>query len=161
MLEASPDPATCEDIDFDVLDGLASFHLRAVNLALSRDLDARLAGMEVAGGTGKITCLLLVDANPGVSASTLARVTLRDRAAITRILDRLCKAGLLLRERSKTEGRVTRLRLTESGRALARKVRAAVTAQSAEFFHDLDEAESETLKRLLRRVYRRVAGLAA
>lgn len=156
--------ARCEapntKIDFDILDNLASFHLRAVTLALSRDLDTRMEGLPVAKGTGKISSLLLIDSNPGIRASTLATLTLCDRAAITRLIDGLEAVSLVERVPDATEGRAMALYLTKAGRDLAAKVRVAIREHSDEFFHDLSEAEVEALQGLLRRVYRRLVGLA-
>lgn len=146
-------------VDFDVLDNLTSFYMRAVTLALSRDLDNRLDGLPVARGTGKISSLLLIDANPGIRASALATLTLRDRAAVTRLIDRLAEAGLVERRREPREGRAQALHLTAAGRALAEKVRPMIRDHSDSFFHQLSAQEVETLHGLLRRVYRNLVAL--
>lgn len=160
LTETPTHPTGDAAIDFDVLDTLLSFHMRAVTLALSRDLDRRMDGLPVARGTGKISSLLLIDVNPGIRASTLARLTMRDRAAVTRLIDGLVGAGLVERRPDAQEGRAQALHLTDAGRALAVTVRPMILEHSAGFFDDLSDAEVETLRNLLQRVYRRLVGLS-
>ena len=147
-------------LDFDILDDLLSFYVRVVNHAVSRDLDRTLRGLEVARGTGKVSTLILVDANPGIRPSTIAQLTLKDRAAIARMVDGFVEAGLMVKQVSATEQRAQALYLTEAGHKMAAKVRGIVTQQSDAFFHDITAEERRVLINLLGRVYRRVSGLA-
>lgn len=161
MQGTRPGPEQEQPIDFDVLDHLLSFHIRAVNHALSRDLDRRLAGLPVARGTGKVSCLLLIDRNPGIRASTIARATLRDPAATARMIDAFVEQQLVVRSPSPNEGRANDLRLTARGKRLAKKVRHLIQDQSDSFFCDLSAAERDVLTGLLRRTYRRITGFNA
>lgn len=146
--------------DFDILEDLLSFYVRVVNHSVSRDLDRSLRGLQVARGTGKVSTLILVDANPGIRPSTIAQLTLKDRAAIARMVDGFIEAGLMIKQVCEAEQRAQALYLTDAGRAMAARVREIVTAQSDAFFHDISEDERRVLIGLLGRVYRRVAGLA-
>lgn len=137
-----------------MLDGLLSFYVRSVSFALSKDLDRCLKGHDVARGTGKITALLLIDSHPGIRASTIARVTLRDRPAISRIVAMLVEAGLVEQRRSATEGRVGELFITTEGKVEAETVRVLAKAQSDDFFAELEEADRAHLIRILRGLYR-------
>ena len=144
-----------EDVDLGVLDGTLSFFIRSLNLAVTRDLDARLGGMEVARGTGKITALFLIGRHPGIRPSILASAAMKDRSAMARILDDMDKHGLIRRETGREDGRVQALYLTEKGEALADEVE-AIVRQSRDFFHDMSDEEYVQVVDLLRGIYWRV-----
>src|SRR5438045_234830 len=91
-------PASVKDIDIDVLEDTLSLYIRSINIAVSRDLDEKLEGLDVAQGTGKITTLFLVDGNPGIRPSTIAQVILKDRSAMGRLVDQMEEHGLLRRK---------------------------------------------------------------
>jgi DNA-binding MarR family transcriptional regulator len=154
-------PTSVEAVDLDVLEDTLSFYIRTVNLAVSRDLDERLEGLEVARGTGKITTLLLVDSQPGIRPSVIAQLILKDRSAMGRLIDQMAGQGLLTREVSAADNRAQELYITPKGAALARKVRSLVTAQSRDFFHFIPDGEQALLMDILRRAYRRIVGLPA
>ncbi|NKN37429.1 MarR family transcriptional regulator [Agrobacterium sp. a22-2] len=153
-------PVSISDIDLDVLEDTLSFYIRTVNLAVSRDLDERLEGYDVARGTGKITTLLMVDSHPGIRPSVIAQLILKDRSATGRLVDQMEAHGLLTRETSVDDNRAQELYITAKGAALAEQVRAIVTQQSKDFFHFIPEDEQALLMDILRRAYRRIAGLS-
>lgn len=156
-----PLPATCVDeVDLGALGHLLSFFIRSLSIAVSKDLDEQLKGLEVAQGTGKISTLLLVNDHPGIRPSVLARMLLKDRAAMGRIVEHMALQGLLTRQTSVRDHRAQELYITERGRELAATVSEIVTRQSRAFFHPLDDDEHEQAMRLLRKVYRRIAGIA-
>nr|WP_280519992.1 MarR family winged helix-turn-helix transcriptional regulator [Rhizobium cremeum] len=153
-------PTTVEEVDLDVLKDTLSFYIRAINLAVSRDLDECLEGLDVAKGTGKITTLLLVDSHPGIRPSVIAHLTMKDRSAMGRIIDQMEAHNLLRRETSPEDSRAQELYITAAGAALAVKVRELVPKQSREFFDFIPEDEQRQLMDILRRAYRRIVGLA-
>ncbi|MGF1610732.1 MAG: MarR family winged helix-turn-helix transcriptional regulator [Kiloniellales bacterium] len=145
------DPA---DVDLDILQDLASFYVRSVNLCLSRDLDHCMGALPVARGTGKISTLLITGANPGVRPSTIAQIIQKDRSAMVRLLDQMKGAGLLIQRVSARERRSHELYLTKKGEALAERVRAIAIAQNERFFSVLTAAEQAQLQSLLKKLYR-------
>ena len=152
----STSPVTrVEDVDLGVLDGTLSFFIRALNLAVTRDLDARLEGMEVARGTGKITALFLIDRHPGIRPSVIAAAAMKDRSAMARILDDMEKNGLIRREPDPEDGRVQALHLTEKGKTASQEVQ-AIVRQSRDFFHDISDEEYAHVIDLLRGLYWRI-----
>lgn len=153
-------PVSVNDIDLDVLEDTLSFYIRTVNLAVSRDLDERLEGCDVARGTGKITTLLLVDSHPGIRPSVVAQMILKDRSAMGRLVDQMEDHGLLTRETSADDNRAQELYITDKGAALAVRVRGLVTQQSRDFFDFIPDDEQRLLMDILRRAYRRIAGLS-
>lgn len=149
-------PVSVKDIDIDVLEDTLSFYIRSLNIAVSRDLDEKLDGLDVAQGTGKITTLFLVDGNPGIRPSTIAQVILKDRSAMGRLVDQMEEHGLLRREIAPEDSRAQALYISEKGAALATQVRKLVTKQSREFFSDMTDEEHELALEILRRAYRRI-----
>lgn len=153
-------PTTPEEINLDVLENTLSFYIRTLNLAVSRDLDDCLDGLDVAKGTGKITTLLLVDDYPGIRPSVIAHLTMRDRSAMGRVIDQMVAHDLIRREVSQEDSRAQELYITEAGSALAVRIRELVPKQSQDFFSFMPEDEQRQLMDILRRAYRRIVGLA-
>ncbi len=137
----------------DILHDVLSFFIRSLNLSLSRDLDHCMGELPVARGTGKISTLLLVAANPGIRPSTIAAIIHKDRSAIVRLLDTLKASGLLIQRVSKHERRSHELYLTKRGQALAERVREIALAQDQRFFSVLSAKEQEQLRSILKRLY--------
>jgi DNA-binding MarR family transcriptional regulator len=158
--QATGRPATSvAEVDLDILEDTLSFYIRAIDIAVSRDLDERLEGLEVAKGKGKITTLLLVDSHPGIRPSVIAQLIFRDRSATGRLMEQMEQHGLLTRRVSSNDSRAQELYITEKGAALAARVRALVPKQSKDFFDFISPEEQAQLMDILKRAYRRIAGL--
>jgi DNA-binding MarR family transcriptional regulator len=158
----APTPKTADysNLKFDILKDLLSFYSRSVGVALNRDYDSKIAKVSLAKGTGKVTTLLLVGANPGIRPSVVAHFILKDRSATARLLDQMKRNGLLVEKVSAAERRAHELYLTAKGQALIARVRAIAVTQSDDFFSVLSAAEQEQLLGLLKTLYeRRVADL--
>lgn len=152
-------PTTPQDVNLDVLEDTLSFYIRTLNIAVSRDLDEHLEGLDVAKGTGKITTLLLVDNYPGIRPSVIAHLIMRDRSAMGRLIDQMVEHNLIRREISQEDSRAQELYVTDVGAALAAKVRDIVPKQSSDFFSFIPEHEQQQVISILRRAYRRFVGL--
>ena len=137
----------------DILEGAFSYYIRSLDAVVSRDLDRRMADLEVAKGKGKITTLFLVDDYPGVRPSQIADVLMRDRPATGRIIDRLVAAGDIRRETSTEDQRAQALYITDKGHALAEKVRGIIRAQEAEFFDFIAPEDRDQFVQMLNRLY--------
>jgi DNA-binding MarR family transcriptional regulator len=142
------------NIDFDVFSDLLSFFVRSVNLLVSQDLDETMEPHGLAGGTGKISTILLVGANPGIRPSVLAHFIRKDRSAMGKLIERMERAGLVEQRISKSERRARELTLTRAGREMVPKVRAAIRRQDDRFFGMLTAEERKQLVALLRKVYK-------
>jgi DNA-binding MarR family transcriptional regulator len=158
-IRRNTDSATIAHVGLDVLEDVLSYYIRSLNMAVSRDLDDKLEGLEVAKGTGKITTLLLVDRHPGIRSSVIAQLVLRDRSAMVRVVDQMEEQGLLTRRADDDDNRAQGLFITRKGRELAATIRPIVVKQSRDFFPDLSDEEHRTLITLLGRTYRRIVGL--
>jgi DNA-binding MarR family transcriptional regulator len=153
-------PTSVKHVDLDVLEDLLSFYIRSINIALSRDLDHRLEGLDVARGTGKITTLLLVDSHPGIRPSVIAQLILRDRSAMGRLVDHLEEHGILRRQVSADDTRAQELYITGKGAELAARVRKIVTKQSRDFFAGMPEDDQKRILGILKKHYRQIVGLS-
>ncbi len=131
--------------DFGGLELLLSFYIRRVNIAVSRHLDKKLSGLDVAKGTGKIGTLLIVSRHPGISPSEVADIILRDRSSMGRLLVRMEAQGLILRKISPHDQRSLALYLTPAGHRLAEKVIQLTRQQDDEFFYMVTASEKETM----------------
>ncbi|MFI4994281.1 MAG: MarR family winged helix-turn-helix transcriptional regulator [Hyphomicrobiales bacterium] len=149
----TPKTADYLNIDFDVFGDLMSFFVRSVNLIVSRDLDEKMEPLALAGGTGKISTILLTGANPGIRPSVLAHFIQKDRSAMGKLIERMERAGLLKQKISATERRARELYLTDKGRAMVPKVRAVIRRQDDDFFGMLTPGERRKLLALLRKIY--------
>lgn len=93
-----------------------------------------------------------IDREGSPSISTLARSIVVSQATVTRIIDRLERAGLVRRQKSSTDKRVVNVSLTEEGR---RKLDVAPEPLQAEFlrrFRQLEHWEQQMLKSSLLRI---------
>jgi len=149
----APKTADFADVRFDILKDLLSFYSRSVGLALNRDYDSRIGTVSLARGTGKVSTLFLVGANPGIRPSVVAHFILKDRSAMARLLEQMKRSGLLVEKISAAERRAHELYLTPKGYALIDRVRSFAQSQSDEFFSVLSEAEREQLLGLLKKLY--------
>jgi len=139
-------------VDLGVLGQLLSFYIRSINITVSRDLDKKLAGLEVAKGTGKISTLLIVARHPGICPSAIADVIMRDRSAMGRLVTLMENQGLLNRKISQDDSRSHELYLTPHGEELAAKVTRLVAEQEAEFFQSVSEHEKNFIIKVFKKV---------
>ena len=147
------DPITIAGLHIDVLEGAFSWYIRSLEFAVSRDLENRIAHLDVAKGKGKITTLFLVDDYPGIRPSQIAEVLMRDRPATGRIIDTLVQARHIRRETAPEDQRAQALFITEKGQALAKEVREIIRAQEQEFFDFIEPEDRAHFMRILKRTY--------
>ncbi|NDL61602.1 MarR family winged helix-turn-helix transcriptional regulator [Acerihabitans arboris] len=149
---SEPRQETAVSVDLGVLGKLLSFYIRSINITVSRDLDKKLAGLEVAKGTGKISTLLIVARHPGIRPSAIANAIMCDRSAMGRLVTKLESQGLLIRKISKDDSRSQELYLTPHGEELAAKVTLLVAEQEAEFFQSVSEYEKKFIIKVFKKV---------
>jgi DNA-binding MarR family transcriptional regulator len=123
-----------------------------LSLEVNRAYDRAFAETPLAGGTGKLTALMLIATNPGISQGQVGIVLSKDRPAMVRIIDLLEQEGLVARTRAAGERRRYGLFLTAQGRTrIARYMRIALDYDEA-FFSVLNARERSDLGRLLRKM---------
>lgn len=84
--------------------------------------------------------------------STLARRIAVSQATMTRIIDRLEKAGLVTREKCSDDKRIINVGLTEAGRAKLEKAPEPLQAEFLRRFRSLEDWEQQMLKSSLLRI---------
>src|SRR5690349_19202188 len=85
------------------MDGFLGYHLRLAYLAISRHFAKVMAPVDLT--QKQLGVLWLIGANGGVSQIAIARELGMDRASMMAIVDRLQDRGLVVRERSRHDGR--------------------------------------------------------
>lgn len=98
----------------------------------------------------------------GAGAEGLPTLSIRDRmvdasAAITRLVDKLSSAGLILRDRGDGDRRQVVCRINEAGLALLERLDPAVAEAEEAIVASFSQAELEQLSLLLTRLRRNVA----
>lgn len=96
--------------------------------------------------------LFMVASGKCLLAAELAREYGIDASAVTRLIDRLEKRGLLTRVRSNEDRRVVRLALTPEGEAIAARMPAIFTGVLDSLLGGFTAEEVGFLKNMLRRV---------
>ncbi|MCQ8827523.1 MarR family winged helix-turn-helix transcriptional regulator [Streptomyces malaysiensis] len=89
---------------------------------------------------------------PEIDQRTLSEHVHLDRSTIADLVARLARRGLLERVRDPNDGRRNVLRLTDEGARVHRKLVTRTARMNRVFMAPLDEAERETLLRLIARV---------
>lgn len=116
---------------------------RATN-AIVRELDQRL-GRDFDVTFIQAVTLLAVDSFERPQPHLVADYLSQQSQTVTGVLDRLERGGHLTRQRDLEDRRAVRLQLTESGKALVKRVRKALQEHVADVLANVGEAERRTL----------------
>ena len=92
----------------------------------------------------------------GLTQCAMGERLVKDKATLTRILDRLEERGLVTRKPHGRDRRSHRLYLTAQGRTLWRTALPTVKAYAGDIFGALSAVELETLKALLAKINDRI-----
>lgn len=130
-------------------DDSVGYLLARARMKLAREVDEQLADFGVTQAQAGI--LLMLASGRFDTAASLARELYMDSAAMTRMLDRLEKRGLLRRVRREDDRRAVRLQVTPDGTALARRLPEVMTAARETSFAGFSNTELDTLRALLRK----------
>ncbi len=133
------------------MDELLGFQLRLTYIAISRNFASALSHVDL---TQKQTGVLwLIGANAGVSQIVLANELGMDRASMMAIVDRLEDRGLVVRERSLSDGRRQELYLTPKGRKTLAQCKAAIAKHESWMTERFSAEERARLMQLLQRLH--------
>jgi DNA-binding MarR family transcriptional regulator len=94
--------------------------------------------------------LQIINANPGLSQTELARTLGIQRARLVRVLHRLDKRGLTRRLQSCADGRTHALQLTQKGRETLRRAQELAERHEARLIDRLGAEPYRTIKDILR-----------
>jgi DNA-binding MarR family transcriptional regulator len=137
-------------INLNGLDRLLGFNLGIGYAALSFDLDPALRLMDL---TPKQTSILwLVEVNPGVTQSALARLFRMRRATIHQMIASLTRKDLLMLESIESDRRAQGLFITEAGKAKLEEARGVVHSIENSFAGVLTDAEFRMALELLQKI---------
>jgi len=131
------------------LDTSVGYLLKEAASALRSAMEAvlRPLGMSIT----HYSCLELLAQRPGLSNSDLARGAFVSRQSMNVLLQALERDGYVTRPEQASEGRVLPTRLTTLGRSRLDVASAAVRGVEDRMRSDLDAAEREQLRLLLRK----------
>lgn len=132
------------ELDAGLLPGLIGYRLRLAQQAVFRDY----AGTVPEVSPGRVGMLVLVEANPGVTQSALARELGLDRSTMVGLVDALEARGVLERRRGE-DRRTNGLWLTRGGRALLGRVKRRIALHEKRISANLTPAERAQLIALL------------
>lgn len=123
---------------------------------LARSMAGQLAErMRPAGiGIGQWAVLLFLWARDGLSQAELARVVAIEPPTMVRTIDRMVRDGLVTRVADAADGRISRIHLTDRGRALRDELVPMAMAVNEATLARLTERERATFQRLLSKLVR-------
>jgi DNA-binding MarR family transcriptional regulator len=146
-----PAGVAANGVDHGLLPGLIGFHLRQAQIAVFRDFVRSMGPLEMTPGLFAV--LVLVEANPGIKQSDLARAVHLDRSTVVSVVDKLERRGLVERHAAAHDKRTNALRLTTTGAALLRRLKQRVSRHERRLVRGLDEDERARLVELLGRIF--------
>lgn len=109
------------------------------------DAYCRLAGINLTDGR----CLDLLDVHDGLTAGELAEAASLSPGAVTTVLDRLERLGLVTRTRDEADRRRVQVELTPKARELAFRAYGPIAAYAREHIEQLSDEDIETISRFL------------
>jgi DNA-binding MarR family transcriptional regulator len=139
-------------IDRGLLPELVGYALRRAQFAVFRDFGRAMAGLAVPLSPGEFGILVLVDRNPALSQTALARAIGVDRSTLVPILDRLERNGLVARKPAPRDRRRHALALGRRGTRLLADYVAAVRKHERRIQRGLTAREGAQLLQLLDRL---------
>ena len=147
-----PDPARQNrQTNMGLLPDLLGYHLRCAQVAVAQHFATSFGQHDVS--QPQFGTLLLIEANPGISQSSVAEALRFDRSTLVQIIDRLESRDLVVREVSEHDRRSHALRLTAAGAAFLETLKSLGEAHESHTARALSADERETLIRLLDRVH--------
>jgi DNA-binding MarR family transcriptional regulator len=96
--------------------------------------------------------LTLIDSHPGCAQKELVTGSLIDPSSMVAVIDELEQLGLAERRRHPDDRRKRAVHLTARGRRTLERAREVAIETAQEVLAPLDQAERETLRRLLRKL---------
>ena len=139
---ALPKPEGVDPLSYSVF----SAYMRSLHL--HRQLMGRLlVGQD--SHPGQVFCLRMLAANDGISQRDLAEALHLSRPAVTTMLQRMAKAGLVDRRPDSNDQRLMRTYLTDEGRALEAQMRATFATYISSAFDSMSTEDRTELARLL------------
>lgn len=138
-------------INMGILPQLLGYNLRCAQVSIFQHYSAALGDHGISAP--QFGTLLLIEANPGISQSSVAEALRFDRSTLVQIIDRLESRDLVVREVSAQDRRSHALRLTPEGAELLTELKQLALSHEDEAARKLSDEEREQLINLLERVH--------
>lgn len=148
---AAPAPAV-DTVDTSYLESLLGYNARRAALAVIEVFLERMAVYELR--PVDFSVLSLIGHNPGITSRQLCTTLGILPPNLVGMINSFEKRQLMLRKPHPRDGRAMGLHLTAAGRKLIREAEHTATALEAQAASRLTAAESRTLIRLLKKIYR-------
>lgn len=142
--------ARVEGIDYVDLDQHLGYVLRRAQVAAFDAFHRATAGVGIT--PPRYTALVILNANPGITQSTLGEVLGTARSGAMLLTDWLEGRGLAERRHRPDDGRAWGLYLTPKGERLLETLHRRVREQDRRFMARLAKAEQRELRRLLEKL---------
>ncbi|MDO7903670.1 MarR family winged helix-turn-helix transcriptional regulator [Pseudomonas sp. K1(2024)] len=97
-----------------------------------------------------VPLLMIVRLGDGVHQVAVAQAAGLESPSLVRLLDQLCKAGLVCRSEDPLDRRAKALSLTAEGRTLAESIEAELVRQRRDVLHGLPASDLEATLRVIR-----------
>lgn len=147
----STNKKTDGSISLGLLPNLVGYQLRLAQIALFRDFAESLGDHEVTPGLFGV--LVIIEANPDLKQSELAKAAHLDRSTVVSVIDNLERRQLVERRAAPNDRRSNALRLTPEGAALLKKLKRLVADHEKRLVSHLSADEQATLVTLLAKVF--------
>ena len=146
-----PRRTTAGSREFVIEESLGYLVNRAARM-MAHELGERLRPAGV--GIGQWAVLMFLWARDGMSQAELSRVVAIEPPTMVRTIDRMVRDGFVKRVPDPGDGRVTRIYLTERGRALRDELVPHAAAVNAATLRRLTPDEAQSLRTLLAKLTR-------
>jgi DNA-binding MarR family transcriptional regulator len=113
-------------------------------------IEQKLAPLEISHAQWVV--VMLLGDGAAATAAELCKILVYDPGAMTRLLDRLEKKGVLRRVRANSDRRTARLELTPEGKRLYPKILEALVQEFNRLLRGFSKAEVRQLEDLLQRM---------
>jgi DNA-binding MarR family transcriptional regulator len=148
--EEPDDPWLKREAELGSLATCIPFLLRLTADDVFREFRRRVGDPDIA--PGRFPALALIDHDPGINQTELARRLGRDKSSITPIIDDLEERNLVRRERLTQDRRHYGLSLTQQGQVMLRQLSRYVDEQEKAFEEVVGSADFALFTRVLRRI---------
>lgn len=146
----SPRNQAGEAIDLGPFGDWIGFQLRMAQIVSFQAFARHAQGIGLS--PGRFAALVLIDRNPGISQTALARAIGSDKSTLTPMLDDLVKRGLISRERTRADRRLYELKLTDAGRKAMRAMYERAQRHERELDDIVGPRERESFMKALRKI---------
>ena len=138
------------EIDFDILPTLIGYHLRRAQITVFNDFVKMMSEVQIT--PGQFGVALLINTNPGLTQSALARTVGIERSTMVAVIDALETRGLVERRPSPVDRRSYALVLSEQGNDMIERLRPMVAAHEDRIAKNLSADERAQLIILLAKI---------